>query len=414
MSIKPIFNYEFFTKNRRQLQSIYTESLPIVITANGLLQRSGDTTFPYQQDSNFWYLTGISEPDILLGMDERGEFLVVPIRSGSRETFDGAVDMAELTKVSGITTILDEQAGWERIGTAIRMHQKVATVLASPAYIEHYGMYANPARRRLINRLNKLSDNLEITDLRETLAKMRSIKQPEELQAIQKAIDVTIAGLQEVVSPGQLQKYVYEYEIEADLSRTFRRSGASGHAFAPIVASGKRACTLHNVDNNGKLEKNELIVLDVGAEVAHYAADITRTVSNGKPSDRQQAVYDAVLDVQSYATGLLRPGITLKDFEHQVEVYMGEKLQALGLIDSLEREQIRKYYPHAASHFMGLDVHDVGDYTWPLQPGMVVTCEPGIYIPKEGIGVRIEDDVLIMEDGNKVLSHKLPKKLTLI
>ncbi len=177
------------------------------------------------------------------------------------------------------------------------------------------------------------------------------------------------------------------------------------------MANGQRAVTLHNVENNGSLDGAETTVLDVGAEVCHYAADITRTVMAKKPSQRQQAVYDAVLDVQEFALGMLKPGTVLKEYEQKVEHYMGEKLTALGLIDDTSHEAVRKYYPHATSHFLGLDVHDVGDYTLPLEPGMVLTCEPGIYIPEEGIGVRIEDDILITENGHKVLSAGLPSRL---
>jgi Xaa-Pro aminopeptidase len=178
------------------------------------------------------------------------------------------------------------------------------------------------------------------------------------------------------------------------------------------VAGGKNACTLHNVSNTAPLNSGELVVCDVGAEVSHYAADITRTVCVGKPSARQKAIYAAVLDVQAYALTLLKPGANLKKYEQQVAKRMGEELKNLGLVKRADKKSVRKYFPHATSHFLGLNVHDVGDYQVPLEPGMVLTCEPGIYIPEEGIGVRLEDDVLITKSGNKVLSAACAKRLS--
>ncbi len=230
--------------------------------------------------------------------------------------------------------------------------------------------------------------------------------------ALQKAIDITVASLKESTKAAKLKSYAYEYELEAEIARGFRSRGATGHAFEPIVASGAAACTLHNVANNGVLSADDLVVIDIGAEVEHYAADITRTISvGGSPSRRQQVVYAAVLEVQDYALGLLRPGIMLKEYEQQIEQFMGEKLRELGLIKTINHEQVRTFYPHSTSHFLGLNVHDVGHYDRPLEPGVVITVEPGIYIPAEGIGIRVEDDVLITETGIKILTDKLSRDL---
>jgi Xaa-Pro aminopeptidase len=199
--------------------------------------------------------------------------------------------------------------------------------------------------------------------------------------------------------------------LEAEIGYGFRKRGAEHHAFAPIVAGGRRACTLHNVANNAPLSADELIVVDVGAEVEHYAADITRTISPSTPSRRQQTVYAAVLETQAYAMELLKPGVLLREYEHQVELFLGEKLRELGLIKTIDHENVRRFCPHATSHFLGLNVHDVGDYERPLEAGVVLTVEPGIYIPEESIGIRIEDDVLITGNGIKNLSRKLPRTL---
>lgn len=385
--------------------------IPIVLTANGLLQRSADTTFPFQQDKSFWYFTGINEPDIILVMDGAAEYLIVPGRSASREAFDGAIDRDDLAKLSGINKIYDEQEGWEKLALLVRKSKAMGVMEPSASYIDAYGMFTNPARKRLARRLLKLKPGLLLEDLRPAVASMRMVKQPPELAVIRQAIDVTAKGLNVVTLPANLRHYKHEYEIEADLNRAFRRTGASGHAFAPIVASGKRGVTLHHVSNDGPIAKSDLIVIDVGAEVEQYAADITRTVIAGEPSARQQQVFDAVFDVQQYALGLLKPGATMKEYEAQVQEYLGGKLIELGLIKAIEQSAIRRYFPHATSHFLGLDVHDAGDYSKPLEPGVVLTCEPGIYIPEEGIGVRIEDDVLITAKGNEVLSKGIPSKL---
>lgn len=152
-----------------------------------------------------------------------------------------------------------------------------------------------------------------------------------------------------------------------------------------------------------------MILLDIGAEVEYYSSDISRTLSiNHKPTRRQRQVYEAVADVQDYAFSLVKPGISIKDMETKIEHYMGEKLRVLGLINSIDKESVRKYYPHGTSHFLGLDTHDVGFYDKPLEPGMVITVEPGIYIPEENIGVRIEDDVLLTEAGYRLLTNNLP------
>lgn len=405
------FTSEFFAGNRERLRQLFTGTAPIVVTANGLLQRGGDSSYPFQQDANFWYLTGIEEPDIVLVIDKMKDYLIVPARGEARIAFDGSVNVDELIRASGVQTVLDDKEGWRLLDSRLKRAKHVATLSPPPIYIEEHGLYTNPARAQLVARMKESHEELELLDLSQHMGLLRVVKQPEELLAIQRAIDVTIETIREITRPSVLAKYAHEYEIEADLTRGFRKRGASGHSFEPIVAGGERACTLHNVANNGELSSDELLLLDVGAEVSHYAADITRTVSIGEPSRRQQAVYDAVLEVHEFALSLLKPGVLMKENEKQIEHFMGEKLRELGLIKSIEHDEVRKFYPHATSHFLGLNVHDIGDYTRPLEPGMVLTVEPGIYITDEGIGVRIEDDVLITTDSYEVLTDRLPRQL---
>lgn len=409
MDITP--HSDFFAGNRARLRSLFTGTAPIVLTANGLLQRGGDSAYGFAQEANFWYLTGIEEPDVVLVLDRDKEYLIVPSRTASREAFDGTIDQQALVQRSGVSQVYDDKAGWDQLGTRLKKVKHVATLAAPPAYVEQYGMYTNPARVSLLQRIHTYNHELETLDISQHLARMRMIKQPVEVDAIQAAIDITGATIKEAVRASKLAKYAYEYEIEAQITAGFRKRGSSGHAFEPIVAAGKQACILHNVANNAPLAADELLLLDIGAEVSHYAADISRTVSLSTPSRRQQLVFNAVLEVQSFALDLMKPGTMLRDYEREVAQFMGEKLRELGLIRTISNEAIREYYPHATSHFLGLNVHDIGDYDRPLEAGVVLTVEPGIYIPQEGIGVRIEDDVLITPDGHRVLSNALPRSL---
>jgi Xaa-Pro aminopeptidase len=411
--MKSYFSSDFFTGNRKRLKEASGTGAPIVVTANGLLQKSNvDSAHLFYQDADFWYLTGINEPDIILVMDGGDEYLIVPDRPAIREAFDGAVAYGPLAERSGVRTVVDGKAGWERLGRSLKKTGRASTPAAPPAYLERYGIYTNPARAGLAARLKSHTGRLKLLDLQPDLARLRMIKRPQELKAMQAAIDITIETMKDILKPSSRKTYRYEYEIEAELTRGFRRRGADGHSFEPIVAGGKRACTLHNVANDGRLAAGELVIIDAGAEVEHYAADITRTVSLGAPSKRQVEVHAAVLDVQRFALSLLKPGITFKDYESQVRNHMGGKLCELGLIKTNTPKNVQKFYPHGTSHYIGLNVHDAGDHDRPLEPGVVVSCEPGIYIPKEGIGIRIEDDVLITRTGNKVLSSALPGSLS--
>ena len=402
--------------NRERLRQLFTGTAPIVVTANGVMQQTSDEAYPFHQDSSFWYLTGIDEPGIILVMDKGKEYLIVPPREVVREQFDGAIDIEQLSRVSGIQTVMYEKEGWKQLDARIKKVQNVATLGANPRYIDVLGMYTNPARADLIQKIKDINPNIDLLDLRTHLSRMRMVKQPVELDAIQRAIDIVIDTLKDVTKPKQLAKYAYEYQVEADLTHGFRKRGAGGlmgHCFAPVVASGERACTMHHIKNDGELASGELMILDVGAQVDNYASDVARTVLLGgdKPSKRQQAVYDAVLEAQQYAFSLLKPGVLMRTYEKQMEEFIGEKLRELGLIKTIEHEKVRYFFPHATSHFLGLDTHDAGDYEYPLEPGVVLAVEPGIYIPDEAIGVRIEDDVVITEDGCRVLSERMPRAL---
>ncbi len=397
-----LFTSEFFEGNRKRLQDSVQSEL-IVVAANGLMQRTGDTTFPFRQDSNFWYLTGINDPDIVLVMHGSREYLIMPSRDPIRELFDGQLDAAAYAKTSGIKEALPLVEGRQRLHGQLKKTRKAATLTPAANYIGFHGFYTNPARARLLRQMKGTCPGLEVEDLRPLLAGMRMRKQAPEIKAIQAAIEITLLTLNDISRTNFLE-YKHEYEIEAAITAGFRKRGAAGHAFAPIVASGTHACQIHHVENSGPINKNTQLLFDIGAEVSNYSADVTRTYFVGRPTKRYEAVYEAVSDVYNYARDQLKPGVNVRDYEKLVERFMGRQLQKLGLITRPDRKSIRHYYPHATSHFLGLDTHDAGDYSVPLEPNMVLTVEPGIYIPEEGIGVRIEDDVLITENGNKVLS----------
>jgi Xaa-Pro aminopeptidase len=407
-----VFGSDFFSGNRERLRQLFTGTAPIVITANGLLQKTSDEAYEFHQDSNLWYLTGINDPDVVLVMDKSREYLILPERTTWMDVSEGEIKPDELTRRSGIAEVLKQKEGWRQLSARLKRVQHVATLSANPPYMDVFGMYANPARAALIKRLKEANDNLELLDLRQHLRRMRMIKQPAELEALRRALEETVETLKHVTRPSNLAKYAYDVELEADISHQFRRRGAQGHAFSPVVISGPRACTLHSKADNVLLASDELVVLDVGAKADYYCADITRTITlNGKPSRRQQAVHKAVEQAQDYAYSLIKPGLSLAEYEKAMAHFVGEKLRELGVIKSIDTEQVRKYFPHATSHFLGLDAHDAGDYDHPLEPGVVMTVEPGIYIPEEGIGVRIEDDLLITEDGYEILSKDLPREL---
>ncbi|MCW1908403.1 MAG: Xaa-Pro aminopeptidase [Candidatus Saccharibacteria bacterium] len=402
------FEADFFQHNRDNLRQLFTGTAPIVIAGHGLVQRSADTTYPFQQDSNFWYLTGLNEPDLVLVMDKGKDYIILPDQGLTKQLFDGGLNEEFIQKTSGITTVLDNRAGWKTLSSRIKKAKHTATLATPPSYILSHGFYTNPSRRALITKIKSINPTIELLDLRDHLVKLRSIKQPQEIAAIQRAIDITGAAHKKVVA--KAKSAAYEYEVEALITQVFRQADAV-HGYQPIVANGINSCTLHYIQNNQPLNKKALLLLDVGAEFSHYSADITRTIALKSPTKRQKAVYQAVIDIQDYAFGQLRPGVDLRKYEEKVEKYVGEKLREIGLGKSISHEAIRRYYPHATSHFLGLDVHDVGQYDKPLASGMVLTVEPGIYIPEEEIGIRIEDDVLITDRGIEILSRRIPKRL---
>lgn len=391
---------DFFKNNRKNLLETLRRGALVVMTGYGEVQLVNDAAAPFEQEANFWYLTGVESPDwwVILDGSTGSEWLVSPSLSESQKIFDGEVDHREVIATSGIRTVIDRDEAMRRLRQLAKHHSVVYTV-EQPRWLREHGHFQlNCAQGELKKTLERMYESVQ--DCGRELAKLRAIKSDGEIVAIQKAITVTAEALEAVRSV--LPTLKHEYELQAVLDFEIRRRG-SRHAYAPIVASGENACTLHYGLNRAKIDRRSLVLLDVGARVNGYAADISRTYAAGKPTKRQLAVYDAVLAAQQQIIELLRPGLSFTEYEGQVEVIMKAAIASLGL----EVDRYREYFPHAVSHGLGVDVHDPLAGYEALEPGMVLTVEPGIYIRDEAIGVRIEDNILITPSGHKNLSSDI-------
>lgn len=377
-----------------------------LFTAYTQLQRGGDAAFRFEQEANFWWLTGIDAPDwqLLCDFSAQLAWLVAPEVDAVHHVFDGSLAPDAAQALSGVDGILSRQEAAEKIDAYARKGA-VAWILGDDPHASYYDFAVNPApskvRRAMQRRLEA------VRDARPVLARLRALKQPGELQAMQRAIDGTIEAFEHVRAT--LDRYAHEYEVEAEFSYYFRRHGLAGHAYDPIVAAGAHACTLHYDRNDGPLKKGELLLLDIGARVDGYAADITRTYVMGNPTKRQRDVHAAVQSAQQQIIELIRPGEPVKEYQASVDRIMRQAVASLGL--SSDDAAYHRYFPHAVSHGLGVDVHDSLGRPDVFAPNMVLTVEPGIYIPEEGVGVRIEDDILVTPDGVRNLSGALSTDL---
>ncbi|TAL14583.1 aminopeptidase P family protein [Patescibacteria group bacterium] len=398
-------NSNFFQANRARLANNING--PIVLSANHQMQRSNDAAFGFEQEANFWYLTGITAPDWWVIIDGTKSILVVPEIDDIHQVFNGSLSVSNAMKISGIDEVISRREAQDILQHIART-KNVVYALGSDPHEKFYDFVVNPARKDMYKYLKKIF--ADVRDCRMDLAKLRATKQPIEIDAIKKAIKLTNEAFREVQP--KLANLKYEYQVEAEFSYRFRNAGSSGHAYDPIVASGANAVTLHYNSNSERLKNNSLLLLDIGARVDGYAADITRTYAIGAPTKRQLDVHRAVEKAQQAIIALLQPGLSVKDYQAFVDTIMQDALIGLGLIKSRDDQaNYRKYFPHAISHGLGIDVHDSLGGPVEFLPGMMLTVEPGIYIPEEGIGVRIEDDILITETGHQNLSASLPTSL---
>lgn len=395
---------DFFAGNRKRLLAKLTGQTPIILSANGLVQRTrDDDVFPFEQDSNFWYLTGLSEPDVILVMDDSEEYLILPRRSARHKVFSEQADNDEIKNISAINKIYDHEEGWKKFSSRLKNSDGFSTIKPPEEYLDAYDTYTNPAARNLVKKIRAVKSGLKQKDITKEIIALRMIKTKPEIDYMRQAIRFTAEVLVKISK--NISDYQNERDVAADLNDYYFRQNLD-YAFMPIIAAGKNATVLHYQSNKSPIGESDIVLVDTGVKFNNYCSDITRVIAKN-PSNRQIAVHKAVVEAQTYAMSLLKPGINMKEYEISVAKFIGGKLRELGVIKEITSKNIRKYYPHSTSHSLGIDVHDPADYSRPLQPGMVITVEPGIYIPEENIGIRIEDNLLITEDGAESLSSEL-------
>ncbi len=394
-------NQDFFTQNREKLTQDLRGGV-VVLCAYSSLQRSNDSAHKFTQEANFWYLCGIEDPDWTLIIDGSTQFswLVKPEVDEIHRIFDGGVSTEEALKISGVDRIIDSHEATVLLRQLAAKHSVVYSIDQHP-HAEHFNFSLNPAMSRNWAALQRVFNKVQ--DCRKELAVLRAIKQPVEQQMIIKAVKVTVDAFRNIHT--KMATYRNEYEIDADFSRDVRFAGSSGCAYDSIVASGKNACTLHYSLNSSKIANRQLVLMDMGAQHGGYAADITRTYAKGEPNKRQRAVHHAVEAAHLQIIGLIEPMLPVEQYQHSVDKIMKEALLSIGL--AADEEGLRRYFPHAISHGLGIDVHDSLGAPKYFNENMVLTVEPGIYIPEENIGVRIEDDILVTATGHKNLSASL-------
>lgn len=406
MSKTDSINSEFFTKNRYKLVEKLSGGL-VVLSAYQEMQLSNDEAAAFVQEANFWYLTGIDEPGWQLVVDgsRHKSWLIAPEISETQALFDGVSDDDLIKTRSGADKIISKDEGESLLRELSKKHP-IAYTVGKPDFAKYVSFNLNPAQGELFDHLSRIFHTVH--DCRSELNKLRSIKQQPEIKAIKNAISITNRVFEEVKT--KLPELRHEYEIAAEFDYAFRNK-QSTHAYHPIVAGGKRACTLHYSDNNMSLPKKGVVLLDIGARSGGYCADITRTYALGQPAKRQIEVHSALVESHNKIINLLSAGLPLRDYLESVDEIMIDTLRILGLVKGDPIKAVRKYFPHAISHGLGIDVHDSLGRPRNFETGMVLTVEPGIYIPEEGIGMRVEDDILITEKGRQNLSRTLSTDL---
>jgi len=411
-------NPELFKNNRKNFSNRIKKNSIAIFHSSDEFPRNGDQTFPFRQNSDFFYLTGISQeksililaPDYpdpklreVLFLIETNE--VIAIWEGHKFTIQEAEDISGIANIKWLNSfdsVLQELMSWTE-----------NVYLNFNEYIK----YSNevPSRDlRFAEDMEKKNPAHNYLRSAPILHELRTIKSPIEIELIRKAIDITGNAFIRILK--FIKPSVKEFEIQAEMEYEFIRNRANGMAYPPIIGSGKNSCVLHYIDNNDECKDNDLLLMDFGAEYANYAADITRTIPvNGKFTERQKECYEAVLRVHKKAIQLLVPGNTIEKVNTEVNKMMEKEMIGLNLFtkneiknQDAENPLFKKYFMHGTSHYLGLDVHDVGKKHKKFEEGMVLTCEPGIYIREENIGIRIENDILISNEGPVNLSENIP------
>ncbi|MFP4059360.1 MAG: aminopeptidase P N-terminal domain-containing protein [Bacteroidales bacterium] len=413
-AIKP--DDKLFIKNRQKLYSLLKPGSLAILNSNDEMMRNGDQYFPFRQNSDLYYLTGINQEktQLILCKDKNEKtraFLFIREPNPKLETWEGRkLRKEEAMAISGIDEIRFSNDFFEFARDKAFQYEYIyVNLVENPKKQDEY----HNMDQRVFRQMQNIFPLHGFERLAPLLEQLRLRKEPEEIKIMQEAITITGNAFQRVLNI--LKPGIKEHEIEAELTHEFIKSGARGHAYPPIVASGENACYLHYIKNSGSCDEGDLLLLDFGAELSNYAADLSRTIPvNGKYTQRQKDLYLACLDVFYHARDLMAPGITINEINEQVGKYWEEKHISLNLYPRDKTSapdgtpMWKKYYPHGTSHYLGLDVHDVGKKNIPLAPGMVLSCEPGIYIPDEAIGIRIENDILITETGYRDLMENIP------
>ncbi len=417
MRYKPIDN-TLFKKNRVNLASLLKPESVAVFHSSDLYPRNGDQYFKYRQQSDLFYLTGIEQEKTILMIapgfhnEKFREALFILKPEPKLEKWEGhKLTIEEAREISGIENVFFEEDFEVSLREVLLDSKRI--YLNTNEYVKFTPEVKDRNQRKALELKEKypLHKYERVAPL---MKQLRQIKSEEEVDIIRKACEITGKAFEKVLE--NIEPGMKEYEVEAIITGEFLRHGSSGHGYDPIVASGFNACMLHYTDNDNECKDGDMVLMDIGAEYANYTADMTRTIPvNGKFTERQRECYNAVLDIFKAAREMLVPGNTIDKVNKAVNKLMEKKMIELGLFTEKEVENQNpdnplyfKYFMHGVSHPLGLDVHDVGSKYEPFKPGMVVTCEPGLYIEEENIGIRIENDILITEDGPVDLMINIP------
>lgn len=413
---------QLYIENRKRFCTLMKPNSIAVFNSNDIFPISADSTMPFQQHRDILYLSGVDQEESILVLfpscsnEKHREILFLKETNEHIAIWEGEkLDKDAAFGVSGIKTVY-----WlDQFKTVFNQ----LMVEADSIFLntnEHLRATTEVETRedRFIKFVKNQYPAHQVNKSAPILHRLRAIKSQIEIDLMQTACNITEAGFRRLLTftkPG-----VWEYELEAELAHEFLRNRSKGFAYTPIIASGKNACVLHYIENNQQCKSGDVILLDVAAEYANYASDLTRCIPVcGKFTPRQKEVYNAVLHVKKEAEKLLVPGTILAEYHKEVGLIMESQLVALGLIDKTDIKNqnpdwpaYKKYFMHGTSHYLGLDTHDVGPWNEPMQAGMVFTCEPGIYIPEENLGIRLEDDLVIQNVGGPFnLMKNIPLEL---
>ncbi|MEW8995995.1 aminopeptidase P family protein [Clostridium sp.] len=403
-------NKNFFATNRQKLGDVISNNSMAIFFAGQAPYKSADETYPFTPNRNFYYLTGIDEEKVIMVMvninGEVSEMLFIQENDPVMAKWVGeTISEVEAKEVSGIEDIKFLKDFESTIAGYFDRFSMNNVFLDLER--QEFNIPRTPSQN-FAGEIMQRYPYIKVKNIYHDIALLRTIKREEEIELIKKAIDITYDGIKEIWSnakPG-----MNEYEIEAYFNYILKKNGVKDFAFPTIAATGKNATILHYVDNNTKTEDGELMLLDLGAQYKYYNGDISRTFPiNGKFTERQKEVYNIVLEANETVMKAVKPGVTTGELQDITKRVLAEGCKRIGLIK--EDSELNKYYYHGVAHPLGLDTHDVGPRNVELKPGMIITDEPGLYIEEEGIGIRIEDDILVAEDGYINLSAHIIKSV---